>query len=153
MSETKDTDNEAIRLFKIATSSDKQYRIGPSVLEREDADAVNRNRRQKAKAKKEEEEADRIHRENELRSLVGKVSLAFVAIQLFFFDAVMGIYILVSLFRGDVVPSEILIGWMSACLVEIIGILWVIARSLFPFRDKSRSLEAESGKGSKRRGK
>lgn len=33
--------------------------------------------------------------------------------------------------------SAVMIAWLSASVVEVVGILWVIARNLFPYRDKS----------------
>lgn len=41
------------------------------------------------------------------------------------------------------VPTEVLITWLSSTIVEIIGILWVIARSLFPFHDRHRDAKGE----------
>ena len=41
------------------------------------------------------------------------------------------------------IPNEVIISWMGATTAEIIGILWVIARSLFPFRDEHRSADLE----------
>ena len=45
------------------------------------------------------------------------------------------------------IPTEVIISWMGATTAEIIGILWVIARSLFPFRDEHRSTDLEKSGG------
>lgn len=37
----------------------------------------------------------------------------------------------------------VIISWMATSLGEVVGILWVIARNLFPFHDKHRDREAE----------
>ena len=45
------------------------------------------------------------------------------------------------------IPTEVIISWMGATTAEIIGILWVIARSLFPFQDEHRSADLEKSGG------
>lgn len=32
--------------------------------------------------------------------------------------------------------ASVMIAWLSATVVEVVGIMWVIARNLFPYRDK-----------------
>lgn len=143
--------NEAIRLLDTIRHNAK-YDLGPSELQDSDIDTANKNRKDRAEAIKAEEEANRIRQENELRKSIGKWALRFVGGQLIICDVVIAIYIIRTMIVSGFVPSEILIGWMGACLVEIIGILWVIARSLFPFRDESRNRDAELKPG-KDRGK
>lgn len=146
----KDGSKEALSLFRKATRSEGVYRLGSPTLPRDAVSAANKSRRERAKAQKAEEEADRIHRENELRTLVGKKSLHFVSQQLWFCNILMLLYCAASLYFSRTIPTEVILGWIAACLVEIIGILWVIARSLFPFRDKNRDSNAENGRHSKR---
>ena len=55
-------------------------------------------------------------------------------------------YIVTMLVLKQDVPTQVLITWLSSTIVEIIGILWVIARSLFPFRDRHRDTEGEKHK-------
>lgn len=97
-----------------------------------------------AKARRAIARAEREKDENTLRRILGISAVGFVGFQLLVCNAVISIYVIVLLVRGQDIPSEVLIGWMSSALVEIIGILWVIARSLFPFKDKRRNRDAES---------
>lgn len=55
-------------------------------------------------------------------------------------------YIVTMLVLKQYVPTEVLITWLSSTIVEIIGILWVIARSLFPFHDRHRDTKGEKHK-------
>lgn len=52
-------------------------------------------------------------------------------------------FVLGQLVVRQCVPTEVLVTWLSSTIVEIIGILWVIARSLFPFRDRRHDTEGE----------
>ena len=45
------------------------------------------------------------------------------------------------------IPTEVIISFIGATTAEIIGILWVIARSLFPFQDENRSADLEKSGG------
>lgn len=74
-----------------------------------------------------------------LRIGVATVCALIVGLQLWQCDDLIRTYVS----SQKMVPSEILISWMSATVVEVIGLMWVIARSLFPFRDKQRDKEAE----------
>lgn len=76
-------------------------------------------------------------------------ALKFVWRQLLASDVIVGAYVLAMLAMQREVPEGIIVGWMTATVVETIGILWVIARSLFPFRDERRDRDAE---GDGRRG-
>ena len=71
-------------------------------------------------------------------------SLRFVGFQIFVCDALIAAYIVVNLVRKITVPSEVIFGVLGTSLVEIIGILWVITRSLFPFHDSHRDRSKES---------
>ncbi|MFF9562933.1 hypothetical protein ACF1AJ_06265 [Leifsonia sp. NPDC014704] len=70
----------------------------------------------------------------ELRRTLAANATKIVIVQLlaanFFFAA----YLAFNIVRPE---PAIMVAWLSATVVEVIGILWVIARSLFPFRDKS----------------
>ena len=44
------------------------------------------------------------------------------------------------------VPSNVMVAWMASTFVEVIGILWVITRSLFPFNDAYRDRDGEKSK-------
>lgn len=101
------------------------------------------------RAKELDNEATRLENdqrglENELRRTLGLTAIKFVAAQLIVCDALLALYVNYTMNMGWSIPNEVIIGWMAASLVEIIGILWVIARSLFPFRDKHRDHDAES---------
>lgn len=80
----------------------------------------------------------------ELRRLVARQALSFIKWQLvvtnvFFGGYLMGMFLVIH----APIPSEVMVGWFSSTIVEVIGILWVIARSLFPFRDRHRNRESE----------
>lgn len=82
-----------------------------------------------------------------LRIAIAAVCVIIVALQLHQCDSLIQKYIDSILRIRHDVSSEILIAWMSATVVEVIGLMWVIARSLFPFRDKWRNKKAEKKKG------
>ncbi len=88
----------------------------------------------------ESAKADRERQENKLRERVAKWSLWFVLAQLAVTDIAFAAYMLA--YHGRV-PSQVMIAWMTSTIVEIIGILWVIARSLFPFHDLHRDTAGE----------
>lgn len=128
----------------------------------EERDAVREAKRQEYelrllaaenRAKELDNEATRLENEqrdleNELRRTLGLTAIKFVAGQLIVCDTVFALYVNYAMNMGWHIPNEVIIGWMAASLVEIIGILWVIARSLFPFRDRHRDRDAESkGRG------
>lgn len=80
----------------------------------------------------------------ELRRLVAKEALSFIKFQLIITNVFFGGYLVAMLFCVHAaIPSEVMVGWFSSTIVEVIGILWVIARSLFPFRDRHRNRESE----------
>lgn len=85
----------------------------------------------------------RLDDENKIRRRLGLWALIFVGCQLAACDALVAAYVIVELVRDDMIAPTILTAWMGASLVEIIGILWVIARSLFPFRDKYHNKSEE----------
>lgn len=81
-----------------------------------------------------------------LRVGVASACIVLVGIQLWQCDRLMRDYVLMQVNKNAGVPSEILIAWMSASVVEVIGLVWVIARSLFPFHDGPRNKAAEKKK-------
>lgn len=87
--------------------------------------------------------ADREEQSIALRARVARWALWFVLGQLVVTNLAIVCYIGWSCWKTKSVPSEILITWLTSTIVEIIGILWVIARSLFPFNDHHRDKEAE----------
>ena len=119
-----------------------RFRIDLLQEDESHASASNRRRKDRAEARKAEADAERAEGENELRNMLGKWALRFVGFQILVCDVVVGAYVGSSICRGEAVPSEVIIGWMTSSLVEIIGILWVIARSLFPFKDRGGSRES-----------
>lgn len=46
--------------------------------------------------------------------------------------------------------ASVMIAWLSATVVEVVGILWVIARNLFPYRDKSAPVGGRDFRGTNR---
>ncbi|MFD2839364.1 hypothetical protein ACFSYH_02100 [Populibacterium corticicola] len=71
----------------------------------------------------------------QLRRTVAKWAIFFVVLQLacsnyFFWRYLDG--------RDFSIHPEVMIAWLSACVIEVIGILVVITRSLFPQKDRSK---------------
>lgn len=81
-----------------------------------------------------------------LRIGVAAVCVLLVGFQLWKCDELIRDYVLMQVNKNVAVPSEVLIAWMSASVVEVIGLVWVIARSLFPFHDGPRNKAAEKKK-------
>ncbi|PPF47050.1 hypothetical protein C5B85_01885 [Pseudoclavibacter sp. AY1F1] len=75
-----------------------------------------------------------------LRKNLAYWAIGFVCAQLVFANLFFAIYLGHNAVRPN---PAIMIAWLSGTVVEVIGILWVIARSLFPFKDKSRSKASE----------
>lgn len=85
--------------------------------------------------------------ENDLRSELGKAALKCVKWQLVVCNALVVAYTAHLMWLQREIPTEVIISWMGATTAETIGILWVIARSLFPFRDEHRSTDLEKSGG------
>lgn len=81
--------------------------------------------------------------ENKLRNRLGTAAIVFVSVQLAVCNIGVIMYFIYCICKGWGIPNEVIIGWMAAGLVEVIGVLWVIARSLFPFRDSHRDKSSE----------
>ncbi|WP_164518530.1 hypothetical protein [Brachybacterium sp. EE-P12] len=101
-----------------------------------DAQAVN-------KARKEKLKNDGRKQDQRLRKIVAYWAIALVALQLVISNVYFGIYLI---WQPKTLDPTLMIAWMSASVVEIIGILWVVARSLFPYRDKGRRADKKSTK-------
>lgn len=112
----------------------------PGFQEIEDS---NLRRDRNSQSRKLEADAERAEGENELRSVIGNWAIKFVSAQIIICDIGMVAYFGHCVSLGTLVPTEVAIAWMTATLVEVIGILWVIARSLFPFRDENRDRDSE----------
>lgn len=110
------------------------------------ASSFNAQRRENAALRKLDAKNTRREQENQLRKKVATWSLWFVLGQLVVTNATIVIYIGFMLAVKKYVPTEVLITWLSSTIVEIIGILWVIARSLFPFHDRHRDTKGERRK-------
>lgn len=90
--------------------------------------------------------ADREEQSNKLRDKVATKSLKFVTWQLVVTNVVVFGYVFFSFWFNHAVPSNVMVAWMTSTFVEIIGILWVITRSLFPFNDAYRDRDGEKSK-------
>ena len=90
--------------------------------------------------------ADREEQSNKLREKVATKSLKFVTRQLIVTNVVVLGYVIFSFWFDHAVPSNVMVAWMSSTFVEVIGILWVITRSLFPFNDAYRDRTGEKSK-------
>lgn len=71
-----------------------------------------------------------------LRRLIANWAIFFVIIQLACSNVFFWLYLRENHYT---VQPQVMIAWLSACVIEVIGILMVIARSLFPKRDKGDS--------------
>lgn len=147
----RDTRFSAIRAYESAARSMEN---ADDILDSNDSATIESSevynqRHEEAQSRREEAVAERLEGENRLRESIGKSALKFVWRQLLASDVIVGAYVLAMLAMQREVPEGIIVGWMTATVVETIGILWVIARSLFPFRDERRDRDAE---GDGRRG-
>lgn len=113
------------------------------------ADDYNRRRRDNAEIVRIELKNKRREQEIELRREIAKKIVRFVAGQLILTNMLIWIYFLVMLARDEPIPSTVIASWLGSALVEILGLLWVIARSLFPFKDRFRNSAAENRRGSR----
>ena len=116
--------------------NDKKYRLEPH------AD----NTVEEANERPEAAKADRAEDDNKLRKLMVYWAVGFVAWQIVVCDLVMAGYVITELCKNHPIAPQVIMAWLSASLVEVIGILWVIARNLFPFHDKYRNKKAERRK-------
>lgn len=99
-------------------------------LEYRRADALLRER--EAAADEHEAMAERAKDNNRLRKRVSTWLLVIVSAQLFLCNAGIIAYGVVTLASGNTIPHEVILGWLASCLVEVIGVLVVIVKSLFP---------------------
>jgi hypothetical protein len=70
------------------------------------------------------------HLDVQLKSMVARGALWAMIGQLVVADTVFVLY--AGLGRGWNVPGEVMLGWLTATVVEIIGVVVVVARYLFP---------------------
>lgn len=82
--------------------------------------------------------SDRVKDENKLRNLLGYVLLGIVGVQLVISDV-----FLYKFMRANPHSTSVMLAWLSACVIEVIGLVWVITRSIFPFNDGDRDKKAE----------
>lgn len=105
---------------------------------------ANNERRNNAKSRLRDAKAQREEDENKLRSRLCNWTIGIIVSQLVICDAFVIFYACFTIFYLRQSISDILIStWIGSNFVEIIGILWVIARSLFPFHDSKRDKKAE----------
>lgn len=148
--------DEALAMFNRASAATSHVPVAPgsapdggegvdgSADEATDtASSFNARRRENAALRELDAKNTRREQENQLRKKVATWSLWFVLGQLIVTNATIVAYIVTMLVLKQYVPTEVLITWLSSTIVEIIGILWVIARSLFPFHDRHRDAKGE----------
>ena len=144
------SDDEVVHFYHLVAKGNERDSVSLHAAEITDSQIQDASDRREANARnrKLEAEADKLVGENNIRKTVATWSLRFVGFQIFVCDALIAAYIVVNLVRKITVPSEVIFGVLGTSLVEIIGILWVITRSLFPFhdshRDRSKELEIPS---------
>lgn len=67
-----------------------------------------------------------------LKGRVADVALTFMAAQVMAAD---GVFVAYGIANGWHAPPSAIVGWLSATVVEVIGVVVVISRYLFPPRD------------------
>ncbi|WP_339350929.1 hypothetical protein [Bifidobacterium indicum] len=82
--------------------------------------------------------SERVKDENKLRNLLGYVLLGIVGVQLVISDV-----FLYKFMCANPHSTSVMLAWLSACVIEVIGLVWVITRSIFPFNDGDRDTKAE----------
>ncbi|WP_124767482.1 hypothetical protein [Plantibacter sp. PA-3-X8] len=83
-----------------------------------------------------------------LKRLMAWVAISAVILQLLVADAFLAHYVLLATPN----PSDtVLIAWLSASVVEVIGIVAIVARNLFPDRTKRKSDQARPKQKKRRR--
>lgn len=108
------------------------------------AQDANNERRNNSKSRLRAAKAQREEDENKLRSRLCNWTIGIIAAQLTVCDAFVICYACLTIFYLHQPMSDVLVStWVGSNFVEIIGILWVIARSLFPFHDRKRNKNAE----------
>lgn len=88
---------------------------------------------------REEVLTQRLKQENNLRRILAYWSLILVTIQVIATNACMVFYFFYESLHSRLINPTIATAWLSTDFVEIVGILWVITRSLFPFNDRPSS--------------
>lgn len=147
------SDDEVVHFYHLVAKGNERDSVSLHADEITDSQIQDASDRREANARnrKLEAEADKLVGENNIRKTVATWSLRFVGFQIFVCDALIAAYIVVNLVRKITVPSEVIFGVLGTSLVEIIGILWVITRSQFPFHDSHRDKSKESEISSRRR--
>lgn len=82
--------------------------------------------------------SERVKDENKLRNKLGNALLWMVGIQLAVSDIFLSIFMCANQHS-----STVMLAWLSACVIEVIGLVWVITRSIFPFNDAYRDRQGE----------
>lgn len=138
---------EAIDLMGSAQRRANVFPIESAHLDEVRVECSSEERERRAKAAQAESVVKRMEAENDLRSELGKAALKCVKWQLVACNTLVVAYTARLMWLQREIPTEVIISWMGATTAEIIGILWVIARSLFPFQDEHRSADLEKSGG------
>lgn len=99
-------------------------------------------RRLDADAQERETMANQAEDDRNLRKKVCKWAIKAVSRQLVVCNVGIVAYGAAVILRGGELPAEVILGWVAACLVEVIGILVVIVKSLFPKKGDDREEKA-----------
>jgi hypothetical protein len=67
-----------------------------------------------------------------MKKVLARGAFIGVGLQVLIADVAFFIY---AILNGWELPSEVMVGWLSATVVQTVGIVYVIARHLFPSRD------------------
>lgn len=82
--------------------------------------------------------------EVELQRKLGSWALTVVSAQLIITNAVMIAFFTIQMLSAQPISDTVLVAWMTTCFAEVLGILWVIARSLYPRRDNMADNKLQS---------
>ncbi|MFF0909726.1 hypothetical protein ACFWZW_03435 [Microbacterium enclense] len=86
---------------------------------------------------------DQREQDMKLRERLANYAIWIVIIQVGVANLLFAFYLWHNPYDPD---APVMIAWLSATVVEVIGILWVIARNLFPYRDKSAPLSTRDSR-------
>lgn len=81
---------------------------------------------------------ERVKDENKLRNKLGNALLLMVGVQLIASDIFLACFM-----WNNAHTDTVMLAWLSSCVVEVIGIVLVITRSIFPKKNQYADEEAE----------
>jgi hypothetical protein len=111
---------------------DSRVTTGPATLPQDESPAERRDRAAAADAELDVR----------LKGRVADVALTFMGAQVVAAD---GVFVAYGIANGWHAPPSAIVGWLSATVVEVIGVVVVISRYLFPRRDLRGARQDQPG--------